>query len=151
MINTMGADRIAGKIAEQGLKEEVAKPQEANADQQARFQDAMQGQQGEPKEKGTEAIGQAEPSTGTQAPEQVRPPGGVKSPGDAILQGIDKMRTDFQGIGEQVSSVAGKGDVSPQDLLKVQMQVSRTMMEEQFASQAVSKVDQGVNSVVKGQ
>ncbi len=150
MITPVGGDRFAGKIAEQGLKEEVAKPQEANADQQARFQDAMQGQAG-PGEQGTQALGPAEAPGGAQAPGQVTQPGGVKSPGDAILQGIDKMRTDFQGIGEQVKGLADKGDISPRDLLKVQMQAGRTMMEEQFASQAVSKVDQGVNSVVKGQ
>ncbi|MCP3877879.1 MAG: hypothetical protein GY701_05720 [Sulfitobacter sp.] len=151
MINPSGADRIAGKIAEQGLKENVAKPQEADADQQARFQDGLQGQ-GEPKEKGTEAVGQVESSTGgAQAPEQVGPPDEESSPGDAILQGIDKMRTEFQGIGEQVKNIADKEDVSPQDVLKAQLQVNRVMIEEASTSQAVSKVDQGVNSLVKGQ
>jgi len=148
MIAPIGADRIAGKIAEQGAKEQLDKPQELGGDAQARFRDAMQG--GERPPQGETAVQGVQPTdAATRAPEQPAPE--AASPGDSILNGIDKMRTGFKTAEANVqSAINSPGPLSAQDLLTAQMQLAKAQVDVGFEASAVAKVEQGVNSLVKG-
>ncbi len=148
MITSMGADRIAAKIAEQGAKEQIDKPQEVGGDAQARFQEAMQGG-GRPPQGETASQGVQPTDAATRTPEQ--PAAEAASPGDSMLNVIDKMRTEFKNVDGQVQSLTDNADqLSAQDVLKLQMQVNRAVVDTGVATSAVAKVEQGVNTLAKG-
>ena len=150
MISPTGVNQLANKIAEQGLqegpKESTGKQPEANANDQAHFQDALKNNpQNNPEASPAVASAQTTPPVDGMQPQK------PLTMGDSILKGIDKMRTDQQDVGNQLKGVDGMENMSPQELLKTQMQVSRVMFNEQLTGQVTGKVEQDMDSLLKSQ
>ena len=151
MINPSGVDQIAKKIAEQGLQEGAAQPQQADLQEQAaHFQDAMQAPQSE----GAQAPQQIDPSsTDTKVQqvdaavsEKVEQP---KSLGDSILQGMDKMRSGMQNAVSQIENTPDKG-LSPEEMLKARFQIGKLTATEEITASATSKANQDLDQLAKG-
>jgi hypothetical protein len=71
--------------------------------------------------------------------------------GDAILKGMDHMRGEFQTLQNEAASMSKPQDMSPADLLRVQMQTSRVMLQDQLVGQVAGKADQDVETLLKAQ
>lgn len=71
------------------------------------------------------------------------------APGDAILQSLDKMRAGFRDLNGQIAGIAERPELSPLDLLKLQMQVSQVTLNAQLVNQVASKIEQDMNTLLK--
>jgi len=109
----------------------------ANSADQARFQQALR----TPTEHSV-----ATPKTSPAEIRLERP----LTPGDAILQSLDKMRSGYRELTVQVESAIRQPDLSPQALLNLQMQVSEVTLSTQLANQVANTVEQHMNSLLKG-
>ena len=142
-----GANKLVGKIAEQGIKDGAGKQQQASVNDQARFQDAL-------KDKPQHDVGQtAQPHSSLQPGREVDKiqPVQRRSLGDSVLQGIEKMRTEAQGVGDQLEAADGIASMTPQELLQAQMRISRVMFDEQLTGQVTGKVEQDMDTLLKSQ
>lgn len=71
------------------------------------------------------------------------------TPGDAILQNLDRLRTGYRDLTLQMETLAGQSQISPQQLLSLQMQVSQVTLNTQLVSQVASKIEQDINTLLK--
>lgn len=71
------------------------------------------------------------------------------TPGDAVLQSLDKMRAGFRDLNGQIATIARQPELSPLDLLKLQMQVSQVTLNAQLINQVASKIEQDMNTLLK--
>jgi len=143
MVNPTGLSNAINKVAEQGAKEALSKPQDAKAEDLQRFQEAMQ-QQG-PAGQSTGAVDRPGEALSTAAPEH------SKSTGDAILHGMDKMREEGRSAIGGVDRMASSGQMKPEELLRLKREVDRMAFEEQAAVQGTDKADKDLNQLLKGQ
>ncbi|MBZ4194770.1 MAG: EscI/YscI/HrpB family type III secretion system inner rod protein [Candidatus Contendobacter sp.] len=77
---------------------------------------------------------------------------GVKQPltlGDAVLHGLDKMRTGYRDLNDRVEATFQQSSVSPQELLHLQMQVNEVMLGTQLVTQVTSKLQQDMSALLK--
>jgi hypothetical protein len=77
---------------------------------------------------------------------------GVKQPltlGDAVLHGLDKMRTGYRDLNDRVEATFQQSSVSPQELLHLQMQVNEVMLGTQLVTQVTSKIQQDMSALLK--
>ena len=72
------------------------------------------------------------------------------TPGDAILQSLDKMRSGYRELAIQIESAVRKPDLSPQALLNLQLQVSQVTLNTQLVHQVANTVEQHMNTLLKG-
>ena len=111
MINPTGANQLAKKIAEKSLQEGAQAPQAAKPDDAARMQEAMQ-------PRADPNAGQHQPATvdrvagvgGVDADAQVGKP---RSAGDAILNGMDKLRGEFHELADPSRVMQRPGQPHP--------------------------------------
>lgn len=112
-----------------------ALPQVSAADQ-ARFQEALR-----PPLETT----MAPPKT---AGSEIRLPPTL-TPGDAILQNLDKIRRGYQDMKVDIEAAIQQPELSPQALLHLQIQVSQVTLNTQLFHQVANKVEQDMNSLLK--
>ena len=142
-----GANKLVGKIAEQGLKEGAGKQQEASVNDQARFQDALKNNPQHDTGQTAQPQASVQPEHGVDKIQPVQ----RRSLGDSVLQGIEKMRSEAQVVGNQVESADGMASMTPQELLQAQMRISRVMFDEQLTGQVTGKLEQDMDTVMKSQ
>ena len=142
-----GINNLVGKFAEQGLQQGTAKEQQASAVDQMRLKDALHG----PSQQNNPAVQPSQPES-TPA---LKPTGNVEpgkpSLGTSILQSMDKMRSTSVDVNQSVGSIDNMSTMSPQELLKAQMQISRVMFNEQALGSVTGKVEQDADSLLKSQ
>jgi hypothetical protein len=142
MVNPAGLGGAANKIAEQALSKVEEKPPEADSGASSAFQKAMHQQDG------------ADPSStnpvqGTAAQEpQVE---GAKPPGDRILERIDGMRSDAARMGTDSAKLLEDGEMSPQDMMKLKMEIDQISFEQQMTLKGTTTVENDVKQLLKQQ
>ena len=152
VVPTGGVNQLAGKVAEQSLKEGAGKQQQASTDDQARLQDALQNKpQDDLSKQDPQALGSVQNQQPVPAVDKATAAERPASLGDTILQSMDKMRTETADMGHQVSSIDNMETMSPQELLKTQLQVSRVMFNEQAIGTATGKIEQDMDTLLKSQ
>lgn len=144
MIESAGTGQVVERVAERAAENQPAiAPEEANASDATRFREALGGG------------AQAAPVEAAAEPPAVEP-GGVMpasaSPGDSILQSLQKMRSDYrEATGKVESSTRADGNPSVQDLLRTQMELNRVSMQVDLTAKVVGKATQGIETLVKSQ
>lgn len=139
-------DPVSNQVAQQAANQasqQAAPATEVKISDQARFDDAMQ----QP-----EQVENAQPKTeatnGDPTPEQ------EATLGDAILNGIEKMKTSHDvrsaRIEDQLTNSIGK-DLSVQDCMKLQFEVMQMSMEQELTGKIADKTSQGVQTLFKNQ
>jgi type III secretion system YscI/HrpB-like protein len=89
-----------------------------------------------------------------QAAEKVSAVGGVEqtNPGSKILESMNNMRSGMQETVNELQQTMASGDLaSPADLLKVQMKFQQLTMQTELTSKVVSKSEQNIDTLMKGQ
>ncbi|MEE4377511.1 MAG: hypothetical protein V2J55_08360 [Candidatus Competibacteraceae bacterium] len=146
MTHAVGADQIAKKIVEHSGQEGTgtAKPQEASMDDQNRLQEALRQHQ-----TNAEQSSQVQQQTNTVPVQQQDHVTSPKTMGDSILKGMDGLRDGVKNVGEKAQSIATQGGVSPQEMMKIQMQASQMMVDTQLAGQVPGKLEQDMDTLLK--
>ncbi|MFO1349190.1 MAG: type III secretion system inner rod subunit SctI [Gammaproteobacteria bacterium] len=144
MIESAGIKPIVERVAERAAESQNSVPlKEANAGDAARFQDALDGAQQTPQAEAAAAPAPMEPSAAARV---------ESSPGDSILQSLQRMRSDYQSAVGKVQSLSqGSENMSMQDLLKAQMELSQVSMQVDLAAKVVGKATQGIETLSKSQ
>ena len=78
---------------------------------------------------------------------------GVEPPltlGDAILHGLDKLRTGYRNLNGQIEATFQQSSISSRELLNLQMQVNEVMLGTQLVTQVTSKIQQDMSALLKG-
>lgn len=137
MIDSVTAQPMVNSLARLELEQVApAQPLAANPADQARFQQILH----------------LPPETPVTLPVTVVTELRVErplTPGDAILQSLDKMRAGFQDLNGQIATIAQQPELSPLDLLMLQMQVSQVTLNAQLVNQVASKIEQDMNALLK--
>ncbi len=74
----------------------------------------------------------------------------IRTPGDRILAGIEGLRANYEQVSSQTMAVARQGDLAPQALLALQMEVAQMTLGTQLVTQVASKLEQNLNTLLKG-
>jgi type III secretion system YscI/HrpB-like protein len=73
------------------------------------------------------------------------------SPGDVILQGLERLRGNYREVSAEMTAVANQHtSVSPQELIGLQMQMAQVTLGTQLIGQVASKLEQNLNTLLKG-
>ncbi|EXJ15666.1 type III secretion system inner rod subunit SctI [Imhoffiella purpurea] len=71
------------------------------------------------------------------------------SPGDRILQGMERLRTRYREVGAALESSVHETQMNPQELLGLQMQMAQVTLGTQLIGQVASKLEQNLNTLLK--
>ncbi|ELR67236.1 hypothetical protein C942_02745 [Photobacterium marinum] len=72
--------------------------------------------------------------------------------GEAMVEGIQNIRTDLDAQAEQIQArLNDNPEMSLQDLIQVQMDLSRLVLVEETLARSVSKSSQNVDTLLKSQ
>lgn len=75
----------------------------------------------------------------------------VTAPGDLILGGLERLRGRYRAVSVELDVMARRAELTPMDLLGMQMQVAQVTLGTQLIAQVASKLEQNVNSLLKSQ
>ena len=73
------------------------------------------------------------------------------SPGAKILDHMNNMRTGFKDAIQELQSTLSTAGNNPADMLKVQMKLQQVTMQQDLMGKVVSKSEQNVDQLLKGQ
>ena len=147
-------DPVIGSAAqtavEHTVQEEAAKtPGAADAADQARFENAMNdGPSGDQVPSPSDAPPQNAP--------QVAPatPGNPPSVGDAVLEGLEKMKTSYDAkvdsVNEQFAGLK-EGSLSVQEAIRLQFELTQLSFQTEMTGKVSDKTSQGVQSLFRNQ
>jgi len=76
---------------------------------------------------------------------------GEASPGAKILRHMDGMRTGLKEAVAELESTLAKPNAQPADLLKVQMKLQQVTLQQDLMGKVVSKSEQNLDQLLKGQ
>jgi type III secretion system YscI/HrpB-like protein len=149
MTDLSGIQQAVQKIAEQTLQDQAQSGLDkggASAEDIQKLQAALnqppaeaQAPNGAAPVQGVEAV------NGVQAVEQT-------SPGAKILDSVANMRTGLQDAMREMTNVLSKGsEMSPAEMMKVQMKFQQVSIQQDLLSKIVSKSEQNVDQLLKGQ
>ena len=146
MSDVANVSQVVQKVAEQAAQTETpAKSQELASDDVARFEKAL----AEDTQQGVSPP--AESAAEIKGPQQTED---SKTVGDAILQGLEKMRetqdTRIQNI-ENTLDAAGDKPMNIQDSMKLQYDLMQMNLEQELTSKTADKTTQGVQTLFKNQ
>lgn len=141
------SDPITSKLAEQAAnqaaqqQQQTASVTEINVHDQSRFEDALNSSVEQ-----TGATADVTKSAAVEGPDPTL--------GDAILNGLEKMKTSIDGrsarIENQLANVNGD-DLSVQDCVKLQFEVMQMGLEQELTGKIADKTSQGVQTLFKNQ
>lgn len=142
MVDTVGMQKIAEKgveqVAEQGVEQGVARNAPAE-DDVARFQEGLRA--GEPAVAGNTQV----------APGQVAGVAQSEGLGKTILDGLDKMRESRAQHMDNINNLAGKENMSAQDIYRLQFELAQITLQQDLSVKAADKANQGVQTLFKNQ
>lgn len=146
MINNAGVKQVAERLTKRLGDAARPTPGQASGNDIARFQQALTRPES------------LQPSGPNQQPSpDIKVDEGAEAakgnPGDAILRGLERMRSEQpQTLSVNSSAnIDGAGLPSVQEVLQVQLALSRATLAEGLISQVASKASQGVGSLLKSQ
>ncbi|HAO34174.1 MAG TPA: type III secretion system inner rod subunit SctI [Candidatus Competibacter sp.] len=143
MIENAGVKPIVERVAEQATGQPSVAPNAAEASDAARFQEALHG---------ARETAPTEASAGPETVEVSPVEPAAASPGDSILQSLQRMRSDYQGAASKVENLSpANGSLSMQDLLRTQMELNQASMQVDLTAKVVGKVTQGIETLIKSQ
>ncbi|MBK8896437.1 MAG: type III secretion system inner rod subunit SctI [Candidatus Competibacteraceae bacterium] len=144
MIENAGVKPIVERVAEQAAEgQSSVAPKTAAASDAARFQEALNGAQ---------ETAPVEAPAGPKPLEASPVEPSAASPGDAILQALQRMRADYQNAtGQAANLTPADGNLSMQDLLRTQMDLNQASMQVDLTAKVVGKVTQGIETLIKSQ
>jgi hypothetical protein len=138
--------QVVQKVTEEAAQQETAaKPGAPDAGDVAQFESAMNAQPDGPAVSGQEAVTEVK-----QGPEVDEP----KGLGDAILEGMEKVKESRDGKVENIEKIIDKQDGEPmsvQDALKLQYELMQLNLQQDMTTKAADKSTQGVQSLLKNQ
>lgn len=138
--------QVVQKVTEEAAQQETAtQPAAPDAGDVARFENAMNAQPD-----GTAVSGQEAVTEVKQAPETDQP----KGLGDAILEGMEKVKETRDGQVEKIEKIIDKADgetMTMQDALKLQYELMQLNLQQDVTTKAADKSTQGVQSLLKNQ
>jgi type III secretion system YscI/HrpB-like protein len=73
----------------------------------------------------------------------------VSAPGDLILRGLERLRGQYRAVGVELDTLANRADLTPMDLIGLQMQVAQVTLGTQLIGQVASKLEQNINTLLK--
>lgn len=73
----------------------------------------------------------------------------VTAPGDLILRGLERLRGQYRTVGVELDALATRAELTPMDLLGLQMQVAQVTLGTQLIGQVAGKLEQNINSLLK--
>ena len=145
-------NQAAQQAAEQASQQGAQQPQpgEVDAQDQAQFEEALN------KTTEQQPVEQADPSqvdpAQNQQPGEVEP---VEPPslGDAILDGVEKMKSNHDARVDAIEQQLAEadGEMSVQDCLKLQFEVMQMSIEQEVTGKIADKSSQGVQTLFKNQ
>lgn len=161
--------RAVQQVSEQALQQgatQAKSPQDVDLSSQMRFEQAMQagqtpdaGQVGQVSQAGQlDQAGSADATATSQIttldPSVQSAEAGKPTLGDAILEGIEKMKTSHDShmdrIHTQITSTQG-GEMSIQDAMKLQFEVMQMSIEQDLTTKVADKTSQGVQTLFRNQ
>jgi type III secretion system YscI/HrpB-like protein len=77
--------------------------------------------------------------------------GSESSPGGKILDHMNNMRTGMQEAMSELQGTLANPNMGPADLLKVQMKLQQVTLQQDLMGKVVSKSEQNVDQLLKGQ
>jgi hypothetical protein len=147
--------RVTEHIAEQSLQQGASggAPTEVDHADQMQFEQALNGQQpGGPQDAGMQAI---QPTESTLQSQQVgeTQAGGKPSLGDSILNGIEKLKGNFDVRADRIEQtlVNSGGDMSMEEMMKLQFEVMQMGIEQDITTKMADKTSSGVQTMFRNQ
>jgi type III secretion system YscI/HrpB-like protein len=145
------ADPIAGnaiqKVTEQAAASEAMPTEKvADASDVSRFEEAMQSAQAD----ATETVNASQSSQPVDGPPQVDDP----SLGDAILDGIERMKLERDQSVERINDRLASADGQPlsiEDTMKLQFELMQLNIQQDLTTKVADKSSQGVQQLFKNQ
>ena len=140
-------DPISNKVAQQAANQASQQsantqqqPTEVDADAQGKFEQVLNSPEGTQQ-------ANVQQTTGT---EKVQ---GGQTLGDVILDGIEKIKARHDSRGEKVMNQleAADGDMSVDQLLKLQFDIVQMNLEQELTGKIADKTSQGVQTLFKNQ
>jgi type III secretion system YscI/HrpB-like protein len=150
MTDLSGIQQAVQKIAEQTVQDQA---KSGTLDKGAASAEDIQKLQSALNQPPAEAQAAGGPSS-VQGVEQVAGVQGVEraTPGARILDSVNNMRTGVQdAFKELANTVANMDSSSPADLLQAQMKLQQVTLQQDLMSKVVSKSEQNVDQLLKGQ
>jgi hypothetical protein len=124
-------------------------PGKADAGAVSQFEQAL----AQPGPQGPGATAAVAPAGGPEAPAAASgtpPVDGASSPGDSILQGIDKLRSSFHEKMQQIGETLGKDKVSAQDMVRAQIGLQEISLQQDLLGKVGGKATQSIDQLLKG-
>ncbi len=149
MVDPSSVGQAAQKVTQE-IATETTKPGPADASDMSRFEAALNQPDG-----GTQASSAAEATSSAQSAQSTPPAEkaeGASSLGDSILNSVDRMRMDHRETVQNIEKALNSGEsLSTEELLKIQMQVTRMTVEQDLSAKVASKLNQSIETLLKAQ
>jgi type III secretion system YscI/HrpB-like protein len=147
MSTIAGINDAAKKIAEQAVRPQTeVKPLEPAPKDVDRFEKALSGEKGPgPVSSGTEPLSPAGPSQAA---------GSQQTLGDAILQGIEKMKAGQENKVQEIEKTLeeiGDQPMTTQNMMKLQFDLMQLNIQQEVTSKVADKTTQGIQTLFKNQ
>jgi len=146
MTDGIGSHKIAEQVVEKSTREGASNqtPDTPESNDVNRFDQAMK-----PAAEGrVDGVREAQPA-------QVEAAGKTQNVGDAILQGLEKMRGAYDAhhakIAEVFQSAEGADGIKPAELLRLQYELMQLNLQTDVTTKATDKSSQGVQTLFKNQ
>ena len=147
MADLSGIQQSVQKIAEQTIKEQG---KSGGLDKAAASADDVQKLQAALNQPPAEATNAAQQAQGADKVQGVQSSTN-DSPGAKILNHLHGMKSGLQEAVAGLQETLAKPDMSPGDLLKVQMKLQEVTMQQDLLGKVVSKSEQNIDQLLKGQ
>jgi hypothetical protein len=160
----VAVDRIVQRVTEKAGNEQTPR-QGPDTDDQRAFDKAMHGGNGigtQPQQPASiqEHSVDAASDHGTAAQDTHRDVVGLgrnegpeipSTPGDKVLESLDKTRSQYRNVTNEVNSASANGEASsPEELFRLSVKVAGVTVKEQLAASVGGKADQDVQTLLKG-
>lgn len=146
MTEGVNIEKVIQKVAEEAAQTEgAAKPAEPVAEDVNRFEAAMQGETGQ---QGVSAAG------GPVEVQQAQKVEGPKNLGDAILEGMERVKESHTGQVDKINQLLEKSGAEPmsvQDAMRLQFELMQLNLQQEVTTKAADKTSQGVQTLFKNQ
>jgi type III secretion protein I len=147
MVDPASISKVAQEVAEKSAQEAVPQQTEApDAQDVSKFEAAMNGQQ----QNGVGPAEQNAPATADKVAKADQP----GSIGDAILEGMEKVKESRDEGVKKVNEILDKSGDEPmdiQDVMRLQVELMELNLQTEVTTKAADKSNQGVQTLLKNQ
>lgn len=139
--------KITEHVSEQSLQQGAGAPmQEVDSADQVQFENALNGQ-------GVDGATDAQTTQSTLELGQQEMHVGKPTLGDAILNGIEKLKANHDVRAERIEKaiVDSKGELTMEDMMKLQFEVMQLGIEQDITTKMADKTSSGVQTLFRNQ